>query len=95
MRIILKLLKLLKDLKPFEIFKILKTLKLVIDINNNKCIKFILDNVNFFDSFYKNKIINIILIIRYFNKNIFFSNIYIFVNRIKNVTRIKNNILLR
>ena len=91
-RIILKLLNLLKDLKPLEAFEILR---FIINTNNNEIVRFVFNDVDFFNSFYKSKTIDIILIIKYFNKNIFFRNIYIFVNRVKNVVRIQNNILLR
>ena len=41
---------------------------------------FNLDNVNYFNLFYKDKLINIALIIKYINKSIFFYNIYIYIN---------------
>ena len=66
------------------------------DINvNNETERFNLNDVNYFDSFYKNKSIDIVSIIEHINKNIFFYNIHVFVNRVKNVAYVKNNVILR
>ena len=61
---------------------------------NNEIKRFNLDDVNYFDSFYKNKSVDIVFIIKHIDKSIFFYNIYVFVNRVKNVARIKNNVIL-
>ena len=70
----------LRNLKPFGVLRILKILRPAIDINNNGIVKFVFDDVGFFDPFYESKIIDIVLITKHFNKNIFFCNIYIFIN---------------
>ena len=57
--------------------------------------RFNLDNVNYFDLFYEDKSIDTAIVIEYIDKSIFFRDIYIFLNRVKNITRIKNNELLR
>ena len=57
--------------------------------------QFNLNNVNYFNLFYKNKLLNIALIIKYINKNTFFHDIYIFINRVKDITRAKGDKLLR
>ena len=53
------------------------------------------NNINYFDLFYESKSINIISIIEYIRKSIFFRDIYIFLNRVKNIARVKSDILLR
>ena len=63
------------------------------DSNENRS-RFNLDNVGFFNSFYESKFIDITLIIEYTKKSIFFRNIYIFINRVKNIARIKGDKLL-
>ena len=82
----------MKNLKPLEILKILR---FAVNINNNEIAKFVFNDIDFFDLLYKNKTVDTVLTIKHFNKNIFFRSIYIFVNRVKDVIRIKNNILLR
>ena len=62
---------------------------------SNDSEKLNLDNIDYFDLFYKNKSINIIFIIEYTKKSIFFRDIYVFFNRVKNIARVKSNILLR
>ena len=52
------------------------------------------NNINYFDLFYESKSINIISIIEYIRKSIFFRDIYIFLNRVKNIARVKSDILL-
>ena len=65
------------------------------DINvNNETNRFNSNNVNYFDSFYKNKSIDIVFIIEHINKDIFFYDIYVFINRVKNVARVKNDAIL-
>ena len=51
--------------------------------------------MRFFNSFYNNKLNNIKARIKYIEKKIYFKNITIFINRIKNITKIKNIKLLR
>ena len=67
----------------------------IIFINKNKIDRFNLNDINFFNLFYKSKFVNIFFIIKYISKNIFYRDIYIFINRVKNIIRVKNNILLR
>ena len=62
---------------------------------NNETERFNLNDVNYFDSFYKNKSIDIVFIIEYIDKNIFFRDIHVFVDRVKNTARVKNNVILR
>ena len=65
------------------------------DINvKDEINRFNLNNVDYFDSFYESKSIDIVFIIKHIDKSIFFRNIYVFVNRVKNVTRVKNDIIL-
>ena len=63
--------------------------------DNDNVDRFNADDVDYFDSFYENKSANIAFVIEHFDKNIFFRNIYIFLDRVKNIVRIKNNVLLR
>ena len=66
------------------------------DVNVNGGIdRFNSNNVGYFDSFYVNKSVDIVFIIKHIDKNIFFRDIYVFVNRVKNVTRVKNIFILR
>ena len=62
---------------------------------NDNIDRFNSDNIDFFDSFYESKSINTISIIEYSSKSIFFRDIHIFVNRVKNIARVKKDILLR
>ena len=84
-------------LKPFENLEFFDEVKFVFafafSINNN-IDRFNLDDVSFFDSFYKDKFIDIIFVIKYINKSIFFYNIYVFVDRVKDIARVKDNVLL-
>ena len=66
------------------------------DVNvNDEINRFNLNNVNYFDSFYESKSIDIVFIIEYIDKSIFFCDIHVFINRVKNVARIKSDIILR
>ena len=64
----------------FELSKFIKNLELLgksrlitfIVINNNEANRFYINDVNFFDSFYDNKFVDIVFIIKHFNKNIHF-----------------------
>ena len=58
------------------------------NINNNRN-RFLANNIKFFNLFYNRKSINIKLKIKYINKNIYFYNIIIFINKIKNIIKIK------
>ena len=51
--------------------------------------------MRFFDSFYNNKSNNIELEIEYVEKKTYFKDITIFINRIKNIARVKSVELLR
>ena len=57
--------------------------------------RFNLDNVRFFNSFYESKFLDITLVIKYTKKSIFFRNTHIFINRVKDIVRIKGDKLLR
>ena len=65
------------------------------DNNNEDNDRFNSDNIGFFDSFYESKSINTASAIEHSNKSIFFRDIYIFVNRVKNIAYAKKDILLR
>ena len=67
----------------------------LVDNKNDDIDRFNSDDINFFDSFYKSKFVNITSAIKYSNKNTFFQDIYIFVNRVKNIVYTKKDILLR
>ena len=84
----------LENLKPLEELKSLRELKIIIIIDN-KINRFNLNDINFFDLFYEGKLIDIAFIIKYIDKSTFFRDIYVFINRVKNVTHIKSDILLR
>ena len=62
---------------------------------NNKIDRFNSNNVSYFDSFYKSKSIDIVFVIEHINKNIFFRDIHVFVDRVKDFARVKNNVILR
>ena len=51
--------------------------------------------MKFFDFFYNNKLNNIEARIEYIEKKIYFRDITMFINRIKNIARVKNIELLR
>ena len=51
--------------------------------------------MRFFNSFYNNKSSDIEVKIEYVEKEIYFRNITIFINRIKNIARVKGVELLR
>ena len=56
--------------------------------------RFNLDNVKFFNLFYESKFIDITLVTKYTRKSTFFRDIYIFIDRVKNIIYIKDNKLL-
>ncbi len=56
---------------------------------------FNLEKVEFFNPFYNSKSIDTTSVIKYTSKSTFFRNIYKFINRVKDITRAKGNILLR
>ena len=63
--------------------------------NNNITSRFLSSDVRFFNSFYNNKSSDIKAEIEYIEKKIYFRDITIFINRIKNIARIKDIELLR
>ena len=66
------------------------------DVNvNNEIERFNLDNVNYFDSFYESKSVDIVFAIEHIGKSIFFRDIHVFIDRVKNVARVKNDVILR
>ena len=86
--VVFDLLRLFDSLKKLEVQE-------SFNINvNNEIDRFNLNNVGYFDSFYESKSINIVFIIKHINKSIFFRDIYVFVNRVKDVTRVKNDVIL-
>ena len=84
----------LKSLEPFENSEFLKESKITA-ADNNEINRFHANDIDFFDLFYNKKTIDIVFIIKHFNKNIYFRDIYIFIDRIKDVIRVKDNVLLR
>ena len=62
--------------------------------DNKSRSRFNSDDVEFFNSFYESKSIYTILVIKYTKKNTFFRDIYMFINRVRNIVRIKGNKLL-
>ena len=62
---------------------------------NNDVNQFYLNDIGFFDSFYDSKSADIIFIIKHFDKNIYFRDIHVFIDQIKDVIHVKNDILLR
>ena len=82
-----------KSFKSLENSRFLRKSKIII-AGNDEINRFHVNDIDFFNLFYDSKTINIVFIIKHFNKNIYFRKIYIFINRIKDVTRIKNNMLL-
>ena len=64
-------------------------------INNSIISRFLSSDIRFFDSFYNNKSSDIEVRIEYIEKKIYFKDITIFINKIKNIARIKNIKLLR
>ena len=87
-RVMSKFFEFLKDLESQEELEL-------VDNNIDDTKRFNSDNVNYFDSFYESKFIDTTLAIEHINKSIFFRDIYIFVDRVKNVIRVKSNTLLR
>ena len=57
--------------------------------------RFNLDDIDYFNLFYEGKLLDIVAIIEHINKSTFFRDIYIFLNRVKNIARAKDNELLR
>ena len=65
-------------------------------INNNKTTsRFFNNNIEFFDLFYNSKFNKTILKIKHARKKIYFKNIIIFIDKIKDVIRVKKIELLR
>ena len=63
--------------------------------NNSGPNRFNLDDVGYFDPFYESKIIDIASAIEYIDKSIFFRDIHVFIDRVKNIARAKGDVLLR
>ena len=57
--------------------------------------RFNLDNIGFFDLFYDSKSIDTAPAIEYTGKSTFFRDIYIFIDRVKDIARIKGEELVR
>ena len=57
--------------------------------------KIFINNIDFFDLFYENKSNNIEIKIKYARKKIYFRNVIIFIDKIKNIIKIKKIELLR
>ena len=64
-------------------------------VNNNKVTpRFLVNDIGFFNPFYKNKSSNTETEIEHAKKKIYFRNIIIFIDKIKNITKIKKIELL-
>ena len=63
--------------------------------DSNRTSRFLNSNVEFFDFFYDKKSSNIKIDIKYKEKKTYFRDVLVFINRIKNVIRVKNTKLLR
>ena len=87
-RVMLESLEPSEDLEPQEESEL-------VDNNTDDTKRFNPDDVDYFDSFYESKFIDTIFAIEHIDKNIFFRDIYVFVDRVKNVARAKSNTLLR
>ena len=64
-------------------------------IEDNKTLRFLNSDVEFFNSFYDGKLSNIEVGIKYIKKETYFRDVFIFINRIKDVARVKSIKLLR
>ncbi len=62
-------------------------------MENNNIPKFNPNNINYFILFYNNKSFNTTSTIKYIRKVIYFYNIYIFIDYIKDIIYIKDNII--
>ena len=51
--------------------------------------------MNFFNFMFNDKLINIKSFIEHFNKNIYFKNVHLFTNRIKNFVKFKKTNIIR
>ena len=63
--------------------------------NNNGPDRFNLNDIEYFDPFYESKIIDIASTIKHIDKSIFFRDIHVFIDRVKNIARAKSDVLLR
>ena len=97
LRVIITEFRILEPSRSFEDLGSLEKIELIsiISVNEDKIDRFNLNDIGFFDSFYKGKFIDISFIIEYIDKSIFFRDIYIFIDRVKDVARVKSDILLR
>ena len=82
-----------KSLKSFGNSEFQKESKATV-VNNNEINRFHPNDIDFFNLLYDNKTINIVFIIKHSDKSIYFRDIYVFIDRVKDVTRIKNDMLL-
>ena len=65
------------------------------DNNTGDTERFNPDNVDYFDPFYESKFIDTVFAIKHIGKSIFFRDIHVFVDRVKDVARVKGDTLLR
>ena len=69
--------------------------KEIVNNKDNVTSRFLNNNVGFFNLFYNDKLSDIKIEIKYVKKKTYFRDIIIFINKIKNVIKIKNVELLR
>ena len=90
-----------QNVRAFEFFESFESLKsqntstLSIDneVENNN--RWNSDEIDFFDSMYDEKFVVIDQVIEHIEKNIYFRNVNDFIDRVKNITNIKNVELIR
>ena len=63
--------------------------------NNNDIFRWQSIDFEFFEFYYENKFFVIVSSMTYFNKNVIFRNVYVFVNRVKKLIIIKKTKLIR
>ena len=79
----------------FDNSKKSEILKINVAIDNNNFSRFQINNVKFFDLFYDEKFNDIETEIKYIEKNTYFRDVIVFIDKIKNVIKMKNDKLLR
>ena len=65
------------------------------ELNNNDTSRWNVANLNFFDFFYDDKSIDIDDVMKHINKNTYFRDVHLFIERARNVITIKNVDLIR
>ena len=80
-----------KSLNSLNLFENLEASRINAIFNkNNETSRFLNNDVGFFNSFYDNKFNNIKTKMKSIRKKTYFRDVFIFINRIKNVIKVKN-----